>query len=185
MKTPRTADFDTNTKPLKSSMDQLPAIESPVQRPEDASTSRTTVPPVRPVRVVPTNIPRPAQTPKRKIKSRHPFDIYEDQLDELKQLALEERMQGGPGSMSAMVREAIDTFISDLEFTTLNSLVEKSRTPRTGCTSGTIVPLVRPVPPVRLDAYAFTSYARASLVLDGCISIATYKISTLSHKRGK
>jgi hypothetical protein len=45
------------------------------------------------------------------MKPRHPFDIYQDQYDSLKQMALEERTQGGVGSMSAMVREAIDKFI--------------------------------------------------------------------------
>ncbi len=45
------------------------------------------------------------------MKSRHPFDIYEDQYISLRDLAMQERMQGGVGSMSAMVREAIDTYI--------------------------------------------------------------------------
>ncbi len=43
-------------------------------------------------------------TNKRKMKQRTPFDIYTDQHEDLKQLALEERMRGGAGSMSAMVR---------------------------------------------------------------------------------
>jgi hypothetical protein len=45
------------------------------------------------------------------MKSRHPFDIYEDQYNSLRDLALQERMQGGVGSMSAMVREAIDSLL--------------------------------------------------------------------------
>ena len=49
---------------------------------------------------------------KRKIKSRHAFDIYEDQVEELQKLSLEDRMRGGTGSMSAMVREAIDDYIA-------------------------------------------------------------------------
>lgn len=44
------------------------------------------------------------------MKQRHPFDIYEDQLATLRQLAAEERLQGGVGSMSAMVREALDDY---------------------------------------------------------------------------
>ena len=48
---------------------------------------------------------------KRVMKSRHPFDIYHDQYESLKELALQDRMQGGEGSMSAMVREALDAFI--------------------------------------------------------------------------
>jgi hypothetical protein len=46
------------------------------------------------------------------MKQRHPFDIYQDQYETLQQLALEERMQGGVGSMSAMVRAALDAFIA-------------------------------------------------------------------------
>jgi hypothetical protein len=45
------------------------------------------------------------------MKSRHPFDIYQDQYESLKELALQDRMQGGEGSMSAMVREALDALI--------------------------------------------------------------------------
>jgi hypothetical protein len=55
---------------------------------------------------------RPVPPKKRIMKQRHPFDIYHDQYDTLKQLADEDRRQGGAGSMSAMVREAIDTFIA-------------------------------------------------------------------------
>ncbi len=64
--------------------------------------------PVPPVRVVP-----PVPPLKRIMKQRQPFDIYQDQYDELKRLALEERMQGGIGSMSAMVRQAIDRLIAE------------------------------------------------------------------------
>ncbi len=106
MKQPRTSDFDPNAKErtLKSSMQDLPSIEKPVL---PANTPVSTVPPVLPVRGVP-----PPLSHKRKMKQRHPFDIYTDQYDELKQLALEDRMRGGAGSMSAMVREAIDDFIA-------------------------------------------------------------------------
>jgi hypothetical protein len=47
------------------------------------------------------------------MKQRHPFDIYQDQYDTLKMLALEERKRGGIGSMSAMVREALDKLIAE------------------------------------------------------------------------
>jgi hypothetical protein len=49
---------------------------------------------------------------KRKKKQCHPFDIYADQYEELKQLALEDRMHGGVGSMSTMMRKAIDEYIA-------------------------------------------------------------------------
>jgi hypothetical protein len=47
------------------------------------------------------------------MKQRHPFDIYHDQYESLQRLALEERKQGGIGSMSAMVREVIDQLIAE------------------------------------------------------------------------
>lgn len=64
------------------------------------------VPPVRPV----LPVPPPG---KRVMKQRHPFDIYQDQYESLQSLALEERKQGGVGSMSAMVREAIDKLLTE------------------------------------------------------------------------
>src|SRR5438094_885376 len=107
MKTPRVQDFDPNAKlpELGSPMDNLPVIQK----------TNTSTPPVHPVRDVPLVPPvrpvLPVLPVKRVMKPRHPFDIYQDQYDSLKQMASEERIQGGVGSMSAMVREAIDKFI--------------------------------------------------------------------------
>lgn len=70
------------------------------------------VPPVRDVRPVLPVLPNEAPR-KRVMKQRHPFDIYQDQYETLQQLALEERRQGGVGSMSAIVREAIDKAIAE------------------------------------------------------------------------
>jgi hypothetical protein len=47
------------------------------------------------------------------MKERWPVNIYHDQYEALKQLALEERKEGGLGSMSQMVREAIDKLIAE------------------------------------------------------------------------
>ena len=54
------------------------------------------VPPVRPV---------------RRKRVRHPFDMYEDQLEALRELAANDRRLGGQGSMSEMVREALDQYL--------------------------------------------------------------------------
>ena len=110
MKQPRTSDFDPNARErkLKSPMEDLPSIEKPALPATDhTSTIVSPVLPVRPVRDVPSAI-----TGRRKIKSRHPFDIYEDQVEELRNLSLEDRRRGGAGSMSAMVRDAIDDYIT-------------------------------------------------------------------------
>ncbi len=87
-------------------MQEFPAIERPEQiQPVDRLLEPDR--PGRPDRGVPDS-----PTRKRKIKSRHSFDVYEDQVEELQQLALDDRMRGGPGSMSAMVREAIDEYLA-------------------------------------------------------------------------
>ncbi len=64
--------------------------------------------PVPPVRVVPSK----ARPGKRVMKQRHPFDIYEDQYHSLQQLSLADRKRGGMGSMSVMVRQALDELIA-------------------------------------------------------------------------
>jgi hypothetical protein len=65
--------------------------------------------PVPVVREVPPVLPVPPV--KRVMKQRHPFDIWQDQYESLQQFSLEERRQGGVGSMSAFVREAIDKLL--------------------------------------------------------------------------
>jgi hypothetical protein len=42
---------------------------------------------------------------------RRGFEWWEDQLAALKKLSLEEQITGEPGSMSAMVREALDDYL--------------------------------------------------------------------------
>jgi hypothetical protein len=115
MKKPRIKDFDPNAQEaptLKSSFEKMPVIQKPTLQQDEAETTPVRpVPLVPPVRVVP---PTPDSRPnKRHMKPRHPFDIYQDQYDSLKTLALEERKQGGVGSMSAMVRDALDKYISE------------------------------------------------------------------------
>lgn len=108
MKQPRIIDFDPSAKQreLKSSLEDFPAIEHPKQV-KQAGSAEDPVRPVLPVRDAPTTV-----TGRRKIKPRHPFDIYEDQDEALRQLAVEDRMRGGTGSMSKMVLEAIDDYIA-------------------------------------------------------------------------
>jgi hypothetical protein len=72
--------------------------------------------PVPPVPVVPPVLPVPpvpGVPMKRVMKERWPVNIYHDQYESLKQLAAEERKEGGLGSMSQMVREAIDKLIAE------------------------------------------------------------------------
>ncbi len=65
------------------------------------------------------NAPTPAESFARipvrpngkRIITRNSFEIYEDQMDALRRLAFEDKMAGTGGSQSAMVREAIDTYL--------------------------------------------------------------------------
>ena len=58
-------------------------------------------------RTGPTGVP-----PGRRKINRHPFDVYTDQVARLKWLSLQEQLAGGQGSMSRMVREAIDAYLA-------------------------------------------------------------------------
>jgi len=55
----------------------------------------------------------PPVRPGRRQMIRHPFELYMDQLDRLRGLAEDQRRRGEPGSMSKMVRDAIDRFIQE------------------------------------------------------------------------
>src|SRR4051812_22538909 len=64
----------------------------------------------------PTRTPRTGVLPDRPAKRqmiRHPFELYMDQLDQLRDLADAQRRRGEPGSMSRMVREAIDRYLDE------------------------------------------------------------------------
>src|SRR5512144_1537235 len=49
--------------------------------------------------------------PRKREFARRSFDFYADQIDYLTRTSLEERLNGGEGSMNAMVREALDDYI--------------------------------------------------------------------------
>lgn len=55
----------------------------------------------------------PVRDPARRIITRNSFEIYEDQMDALRRLSFQEKMAGQVGSMSAMVRAAIDSYLED------------------------------------------------------------------------
>jgi hypothetical protein len=93
----------------KLSVSPTPEVP-PVRIPSSSAAQVEPVPPVRDVRPVRNVPPVPL---KRIMKQRWPVDIYQDQYESLKELALEERKQGGIGSMSAMIREALDKLIAE------------------------------------------------------------------------
>ena len=47
----------------------------------------------------------------RRIITRNSFEVFEDQMDSLRDRSYQEKRAGKIGSMSAMVREAIDAYL--------------------------------------------------------------------------
>jgi hypothetical protein len=102
MKTPRVHDFDPDAQipELGSSMENLPTIQKP--QPKENKPYQI---PERP------NVSTLHRPNVRRIITRNSFEIYEDQMDDLRREAYEEKITGGIGSMSKMVRDAIDTYL--------------------------------------------------------------------------
>jgi hypothetical protein len=74
---------------------------------QDQAAMRRAAADVRPEALPSPGAPAPTR-PLRRTITRCAFEIHQDQLDRLRALALREKLEGGRGSMSAIVREAID-----------------------------------------------------------------------------
>jgi hypothetical protein len=125
MKVPRVTDFDPNAKEptLKSSLDNMPSIEKPQRQqsaqsptenyPSDKDNSEKNIPQNQPIHQQGErpNARMVVHSNTKRIITRNSFEIYEDQMDSLRKIAFKEKMEGKIGSMSAMVREAIDQFL--------------------------------------------------------------------------
>jgi hypothetical protein len=119
MRRPRIEDYDPNAKlpELASSIEGMPVIGKPPQKSKDAT------PPPLPEKIViqeeqakqvkpeRANARTPVRPNGKRIITRNAFEIYEDQMNSLRKLSLEEKMNGKLGSMSAMVRDAIDSYL--------------------------------------------------------------------------
>jgi hypothetical protein len=55
----------------------------------------------------------PVREPSKRIITRNSFEIYEDQMEALRKRSFREKLAGQVGSMSAMVRTAIDAYLED------------------------------------------------------------------------
>jgi len=109
MKKLNTADITNELAGASSFFQRRPAQDQPAKPP--ATVILQEKPQGVPVPVPPYGVPRSPVPPRRAIRQRQPFDVFEDQYRELKQIAEDERGQGLPGSMSRMVREAIDEYL--------------------------------------------------------------------------
>lgn len=116
MKTPRVQDFDPNAKvpELKSPLDGMPVIQ------------KQTVPSVPPLPERPNgstgqgvnartderlNASTNERSNVRRMIKRASYELYTDQIEAIRQLALEEKIQGGKGNQSEMVRDALDNYL--------------------------------------------------------------------------
>lgn len=52
------------------------------------------------------------RTTQRRTITRYAFEFYQDQIETLRRVALEDKFNGEKGSMSEMVREAVDLYIA-------------------------------------------------------------------------
>jgi hypothetical protein len=123
MKTPRVTDFDPDAKipMLKSSLEDMPVIQrpsppissvSPIQEKTTEGNKGSFGSDIPTARRSDEATVRPTDRPTgKRLLVRRGFEWYEDQLAALKKLSLEEQMEGKDGSMSAMVREALDDYL--------------------------------------------------------------------------
>jgi hypothetical protein len=88
----------TPTSPDKSILQE----KQPNLNPSEQGNART---PVR------SNDSTPQRTTRQRIITRNSFEIYEDQMELLRKLSYREKMEGKLGSMSGMVRQAIDYYL--------------------------------------------------------------------------
>ena len=125
MKTPRVTDFDPDAKvpSLKSPLEGMPAIGKPVRKSteesptpiSEAQEEKIEAPPITDRAIARSGDDPMTRSPDRvtnkRLLVRRAFEWYEDQLAALKRLSLQQQMDGKEGSMSAMVREALDDYL--------------------------------------------------------------------------
>jgi hypothetical protein len=60
-------------------------------------------------------VPSPGPKPRRRQARRYSFEIFEDQIERIKRLALEDQLRGGDLNQSAIARAALDRHLDALE----------------------------------------------------------------------
>ena len=90
---------------------------SPTRQPSDDESKppQVIIPTIEPKQQVPerANAPTDKRPNGKRIITRNSFEIYEDQMDSLRKVSYKEKMEGKLGSMSSMVREAIDNYLQN------------------------------------------------------------------------
>ncbi len=107
-------DLLTQIEEKKAKVVEVPPRKpSPPLLPENVGDEKPVVQQEQSVRQKPVrpNAPTPVRPNVRRIITRNSFETYEDQMESLRKLSYREKMEGKIGSMSAMVREAIDDYL--------------------------------------------------------------------------
>ena len=52
------------------------------------------------------------RTPGRRVITRYAFEFFQDQVAQLRAISLQAKLQGEDGSMSEMVRQALDAYLA-------------------------------------------------------------------------
>ena len=88
---------------------------SPTRQPvgDEPKPPEVIIPTIESKQLVPerANAPTGQRPNGKRIITRNSFEIYEDQMGSLRTLSYQEKMEGKLGSMSGMVREAIDNYL--------------------------------------------------------------------------
>jgi hypothetical protein len=102
--------FFPSKKNISDSPLPQPVRETPKPVPEPTPVKMPTVE-LKPHIPERANAPAEQRPNGKRIITRNSFETYEDQMESLRKLSYQEKMDGKLGSMSAMVREAIDNYI--------------------------------------------------------------------------
>jgi hypothetical protein len=107
-KKPESIAFQGKIVPESAPLPEAPASEAPVRT--NGRTDERTPP-------TPDDLPAyVVRIPAERRKTRHPFDIFEDQLEGLRKIQLAEREGSGPRkgkTLGEMAQEALDRFIAE------------------------------------------------------------------------
>ncbi len=111
MKKPQIEDYATSSDALsKYSLGDMPSIQTRHQRGVSAATSQEQRTQKANARV---SVDANTRSGERRKISRASFEVYDDQVNRLRRKSLEEKLNGGTLSMSEMVRDAIDRYLSE------------------------------------------------------------------------
>jgi hypothetical protein len=102
--------FFPSYKGTSSPTPQIEETPRPVEQQMPTQQPKTAIPERSNARTVERPIVRPNA---RRIITRNSFEVYEDQMDALRELSYQEKREGRIGSMSAMVREALDNYLKE------------------------------------------------------------------------